>query len=212
MKRIFVIRHGETSWNREGRFQGHLDIPLNETGREQAAATGAAIAAISKSAPKVLLMTSPLMRARDTAGAIASATGEDLHFDGEWRERGYGVQEGSTFREWQARDPQGYALYKTNDPDYTPQGGETGRGFYERSVAAFAALAAMEGDSACVVTHGGVVSALYRWAQGMPLASPRSWEVPNCGINEFVFEQGAWRIVRFADVTHLRDLLDDVTV
>jgi 2,3-bisphosphoglycerate-dependent phosphoglycerate mutase len=208
MKRIFVIRHGETNWNREGRFQGQLDIPLNETGRSQAFAVAEAIA---KCAPQVL-WSSPLMRARDTASAIATRTGLDLHFDNEWRERGYGVLEGSTYQEWNARDPKGYALYKTNDPDYAPEGGETGRGFYERSVAAFKMLAEKPGKSACIVTHGGVISALYRWASGLPLSTPRSWEIPNTGINEFEFEQGAWRLRRFADTDHLDGLLDDVAV
>jgi 2,3-bisphosphoglycerate-dependent phosphoglycerate mutase len=209
MNRIFVIRHGETHWNREGRFQGSLDIPLNETGRAQAEATAQYVAAI---APKAEMFSSQLMRARDTAGAIAAALNTDLHFDISWRERGYGVQEGATYKEWQARDPAGYALYKTNDPDYTPQGGETGRMFYERSVNAFESLAARAGDVGCVVTHGGVISALYRWANALPLASPRAWEVPNCGINEFVREGAAWRLVRFADISHLKDMLDDVTV
>lgn len=209
MNRIFVIRHGETNWNREGRFQGSLDIPLNETGRAQAEATAEYM---QRMAPNALVYSSPLARARDTAAAIAAALNTALHFDVNWRERGYGVQEGCTYKEWQLRDPAGYALYKTNDPDYTPAGGETGRAFYQRSVNAFHALAALEGDTACVVTHGGVVSALYRWANALPLASPRTWEVPNCGINEFVREGSSWRIVRFADTAHLKNLLDDVTV
>jgi probable phosphoglycerate mutase len=208
MNRIFVIRHGETNWNREGRFQGSLDIPLNENGRAQAQAVADAVAALRPE----LLWSSPLSRARDTASAIAARLGRDLHFENEWRERGYGVIEGCTYQEWNARDAKGYTLYKTNDPDYAPEGGETGRGFYERSVAAFKALAAMPGESACVVTHGGVISALYRWAHGLPLSTPRAWEVPNTGINEFVRERGAWTLARFADVSHLKGLLDDVVV
>ncbi len=208
MKRIIIVRHGETNWNRDGRFQGQLDIALNETGRAQAFAVAEAV---TQFAPTVL-WSSPLMRARDTASAIATRLGLDLHFDGQWRERGYGVLEGATYREWQDRDPKGYALYKTNDPDYAPEGGESGRAFYERSVAAFQSLAARDGETACVVTHGGVISALYRWASALPLSTPRTWEIPNTGINEFEFEQGAWRIRRFADTDHLGGLLDDVAV
>jgi 2,3-bisphosphoglycerate-dependent phosphoglycerate mutase len=208
VNRIIVIRHGETNWNRDGRFQGQLDIPLNETGRAQAFAVAEAVAQFAPT----ILWSSPLMRARDTASAIAARCGLDLHFDAQWRERGYGVLEGTTYREWHDRDPKGYALYKTNDPDYAPEGGESGRAFYERSVDAFRVLAEREGGTACIVTHGGVISALYRWASKLPLSTPRTWEIPNTGINEFEFEQGAWRIRRFADTDHLGGLLDDVAV
>lgn len=102
MTRICVVRHGQTSWNVEGRLQGGSDIPLNDIGREQAR-RGARDLAGAVRGP-VTLVASPLSRAYDTAADIAAELGVQVHTDSRLVERSYGVWEGLTWDERVALD------------------------------------------------------------------------------------------------------------
>lgn len=103
MTRLYVVRHGQTSWNVEGRLQGSSDQPLNEFGREQAGQAAHSLAAVLRAPCTVV--SSPLVRALDTAVAIAEAAGAELHTDARLAERSYGVWEGLTWDERYALDP-----------------------------------------------------------------------------------------------------------
>ncbi len=113
---IYYIRHGETAWNAQGRFQGSQDIPLNDLGRRQAAAAGDILAGLlardgrSKSSPT--FVASPLGRARSTMelmrGVLKLPVG-DYAVDDRLREIGYGRWEGSTLAQMRASDPEIFA-------------------------------------------------------------------------------------------------------
>ncbi len=102
---LVLVRHGETDWNLTGRAQGHADIPLNATGRAQAAAVAPVLAAFGP----VRLWTSDLARARQTAEAIASATGLTLECDARLREYDVGERSGLTLAEAAAKFPREFA-------------------------------------------------------------------------------------------------------
>lgn len=129
---IYYIRHGETSWNAEGRLQGTRDIPLNDLGRKQAAHAGGVLAELlardGHESASLPFVASPLGRARATMelvrGRLQLAPG-DYALDDRLREIGYGVWEGSTLAEMQLADPVLYARRLTAKWTMAPEGGET---------------------------------------------------------------------------------------
>jgi broad specificity phosphatase PhoE len=132
MPTIYYIRHGETSWNAEGRLQGTLDIALNDRGRKQAAGAGHILADLiardGHDKAALPFVSSPLGRARSTmelVRRVLELPADDYSLDDRLREIGYGVWEGSTLAEMQAADPELYARRLTAKWTLAPEGGET---------------------------------------------------------------------------------------
>jgi probable phosphoglycerate mutase len=129
---IYYIRHGETSWNAEGRLQGVKDIPLNELGRAQAAHAGGILGELVRRDGRELsalsFVASPLLRARATMefvrGQLALPT-DGYALDDRLREIGYGQWEGSTLAEMEAADPVFFARRLAGKWMVAPTGGET---------------------------------------------------------------------------------------
>ena len=119
--RILAIRHGETAWNVDTRIQGQLDIPLNETGRWQAHRLALTVSDEDIAA----VYASDLLRAFQTAQAVAAGCGRPIVTDTGLRERGFGVFEGFTFNEIAARWPEQSERWRRRDPDFAPD--EIGR-------------------------------------------------------------------------------------
>lgn len=197
---IILVRHGETAWNRERRMQGQTDTSLSAIGREQAEAVGQRLSRHDFSA----LYSSDLARAWETAAAIARARGCEIRADRDLRERTFGVFEGLTYDEMMQRYPAEHARFSAREPDYAVPGGESPRGFYERSLACIERIAAAHaGTCVVVVTHGMVLDTLYRAARGMPLATKRDAPLLNASLNIFERSAVGWREVAWGDVEHL---------
>jgi broad specificity phosphatase PhoE len=165
---ILLARHGETDWNREGRFQGHADPPLNETGRAQAAVLTAELKGVELAA----VYSSPLRRALETAEVVATQHGfEPVAIDA-LREVDVGSWQGLTRPEVEARFPEQLARWL----DYE-QGWEDGESYEEmgrRVVAVLRELAdAHEGERILAVTHGGPIRAAFAFADGTSHADAR---------------------------------------
>lgn len=209
---ILLIRHGETAWNAEKRLQGHLDIALNTEGARQAALLAAALA------PERIdhIVSSDLLRARQTAEAIAGQRGMTVGTDLALRERCYGGFEGLLYSEIAARFPLEFAAWQARDVDAVlPLGanrGETFRQFYDRATGAILEHAAAHpGKTIALVAHGGVLECAYRKAVGLPLETPRDFKVLNASVNRFVAEEGVLKLVSWGEVQHLRPaVLDDL--
>jgi len=203
---LIAIRHGETGWNKESRFQGHLNSALNDEGLAQAQALGERLAAERFD----LLLSSDLGRALQTASAIAMRTGHEIVVEPRLRERRMGIFQGLTPAEVQARYPEEYARFSSRDPDYVIPEGESMRQLFERSVACFTALARRHaGLTLATVTHGGVLAMLYRHAMAMPLDVARDFPLHNTGVNRFRHRMGAWQLQSWGDIAHLENALDD---
>jgi broad specificity phosphatase PhoE len=152
---IWLVRHGESTWNSERRFQGERDAPLSERGREQAAAVARALAGTSFGA----LYTSPLSRARDTAAACAATLGLAPTPVDDLREMSLGDWEGLTVEAVVEREGDHYWRWLTSPADHPPPGGEPVERFQGRVAAALARLTARHPDeSVLAVTHGGVIA------------------------------------------------------
>ena len=202
-----MVRHGETAWNAEGRVQGQLDIPLNDVGRAQARATAAVLAEHDFTA----IYCSDLMRVRQTAEPAAKKLALPVLYMAELRERHYGMFETLTYVEVREKFPQQYARFRDKDPDFDFEGGETLRGFNERSLKAVDDLIARhQGEQILVFTHGGVLEMVYRHARAVGLSSPRDFEIPNAGINWFEVTPDQWTVWSWAEVAHLEAALDDL--
>lgn len=198
--RVIAIRHGETAWNAETRMQGQLDVPLNDAGRWQAGRVAAALADEAIDA----IYSSDLARALQTAEPLAAATGLAIATDAGLRERCFGVFQGLTFDEVEARWPEDSLRWRRREPDFAPAGAETLRDFAARCVAAAARIAARHpGQTIAIVTHGGVLDSLYRAAARVGLQSSRSWLLANAGINRLLHTPQGFTLVGWADTGHL---------
>ena len=198
--RIIAIRHGETAWNVDTRIQGHLDIPLNDTGLWQARQVARALAGEPLSA----IYASDLQRAHTTARAIAEATGAPLVPEPALRERSFGELEGRTFAEIEAELPEQARRWRQRDPHFAPEGGETLVQLRERIAATTHRLAALHtGGLVVLVAHGGVLDVLYRLATGQELQAPRTWQLTNAAINRLLWTPEGLTLVGWADTQHL---------
>ena len=207
--RVLAIRHGETAWNVDGRIQGQLDVPLNDTGRWQVHRLALAVADEGISA----IYSSDLLRALETAQAVARGCDRPITTDAGLRERGFGVFEGLSYDEINQRWPDQAARWRKREPDFRAEGGESLRQFFERSVGTVSRLAALHpGETIAIVSHGGVMDCLYRAATRIPLDAPRSWQLGNASINRLLYTPQGFTLIGWSDDHHLDDgALDEFT-
>ena len=200
--RVLAIRHGETDWNVDGRIQGQLDVALNAMGRWQVHRLALAVADEGIAA----VYASDLLRAFETAQAVARGCGQAVVTDAGLRERSFGVFEGLSFAEVRQRWPEQSERWRRRDAEFGPPGGETLNRFYERSIAAATRLAARHpGQTIALVSHGGVMDCLYRAASRVALDAPRSWQLGNAGINRLLYTPQGFTLVGWSDTYHLDD-------
>lgn len=179
---IALVRHGETDWNRERRIQGLTDIPLNDTGRQQAAATAEALRDESWDA----IYASPLSRAAETASIMAAGLGlaEPVHVP-ELVERRHGALEGL--------DPAGRAALEASAA--TIEGLEPRSAVIERSSAALLALAERHpGGRVLAVAHGGVIHSLILHLSDWTLPAP-GYRIDNGSVHLVRVVDGALELV-----------------
>ena len=152
---LLVMRHGRTAWNDTGRAQGHADIELDEVGRAQAAAAAAVLAPLGLSR----IWCSDLVRARETAAAVAALAGLEPEVLPGLREYEVGKRTGMTFDEFEAAFPDEYAAWLAGDESLTVPGAETTSDVRARIVPAMrACLDALEpGETGLVVSHGAAL-------------------------------------------------------
>lgn len=183
MTDLYLVRHGETDWNRMRRIQGRSDVPLNATGREQARLTGLLLTRRSIDA----VYSSPLSRASETASIIALALGLPTPtLDDAFIERDYGAAEGFDFHTIDDRFPPGAAV----------PGRESRDAVAARVVPALLDLARRHPDgSVVVVSHGGAIRAAITRAEPDGGFGP----ITNGSVHSFRVDQGDLRLVAFDD-------------
>jgi glucosyl-3-phosphoglycerate phosphatase len=194
VSRVIVWRHGRTEWNVEGRFQGQQDPPLVEAGRREAARAARHLVAGGLRADDVVVATSDLIRAVDTATALTDLLGVRLHVDSGFREHGLGSWEGLTRAEVADRYPEQFADWQAGRP-VRGRGGEGPDEVAARAVAALAALP--PATTAVVVTHaatsGRLIEALLALGpEHRRLVGP----LANCAWSELGRQGTRWRLLR----------------
>ena len=157
---MLLIRHGETPWNAAGRWQGHADPGLTDTGLAQARAVAKALRDEQGDAWH-RIVASDLARAQQTAEQIALALGLPIDTDRRLRELDVGAWSGLTREQIRDRDPETLRVFESGDPLVRPGGGESRQALRERALEFARELAAERaGEAVIVVTHRGVVRAL----------------------------------------------------
>jgi probable phosphoglycerate mutase len=207
---LLLIRHGETDWNREGRYQGRTDVPLSAEGQRQVAALATRLA----TTPIALAVSSPLARARVTAEAIVSARGIPLGFDPRLVEISHGQWEGKLASEVEQTHPELLRQWKT-EPDGDLAAGPDAESLGEVTARAWAALADVASrlrsdQTALVVAHDAVNRALLCRVLGLPLARVWSFRQAPATVNALTGPSlDQLQVVRLNDSEHCAPLFTE---
>lgn len=196
---FYLVRHGETDWNVEGRWQGHADVPLNTIGREQAHRLAERLRADGTRFD--VMVSSDLLRAWETAEIVGTAVGTQPQAMPELREIDLGTWSGLTRAEIATRDPETLARLDAGE-DLARGGAERVADLVARASAAVEHLAAQHaGQRVAVVTHGGVVRAVLQHA--LPHSDTWHTHIGNTSISILVRTRDGWDVVQINDMAHL---------
>jgi broad specificity phosphatase PhoE len=197
--RVFLVRHGQTSWNIEGKAQGHTDIPLDEVGLRQCESLHHAF----KGTRLDQIISSDLKRAQQTAEAISAATGAPIVLEPRLRERCFGEWEGDSYADVSSRLIEAALDKAIRWVLVRPPGGESFMDVWDR-VGAFVDGVFDSDEDIAIVSHGGTSSAVMaRLIHGHP-ETARSFRFGNTGIYELERRNdGFFSIVRYNDTHHL---------
>lgn len=188
------VRHGETYWNTAHKFQGQVNVPLNERGLQQAAESARALAA----EPFTLVLSSPLARARRTAEIIAQGHAAPIRDENLLVEQSYGIYEGESTRLF-LQDPSCpmYFYFRDATRYRAPIGGESFAQLAERArrlVREVLEPAAGEQESVLVAGHAAIFCALFLVLEDAPLERFWEYKLPNAGYAKYRCDgPGQWR-------------------
>jgi len=183
---LLLVRHGETDWNRDGRWQGHSDTHLNELGRQQAERLAEELDGAD------VVYSSDLIRARETAEILARRLGADVRLDERLRERGFGAWEGKTRAEIEAEFADAHARWAAgegpgaDDAEPFEDFAVRVRGFLDD------VLARHPDETVLIVSHGGSIRVIHALASGLDyVRDHRSIPaVPNCTLVRYSSKDG----------------------
>lgn len=171
--RLYLVRHGETDWNLQRRYQGQTDIPLNNTGIQQARKIAERLSKEEIHA----IYSSDLIRARETAKQIALPHKLKVIANACWRELSFGDWEGLAYPEIQTKAPDELTLWESDFTRYAPPHGETLTQLAERVLPAFDELRALHAEQTIlIVSHGGPLQIALCHALGVGFQ--RHWQFP----------------------------------
>lgn len=188
---LYIVRHGETDWNVEGRFQGQTDIPLNATGRAQARANGEALATLDEDWSTFDFVSSPLARCRNTMELIRSAMGvspTEYRVEPTIIEVTFGDWERRTIDEIAADEPDAVDERQRLKWDFVPPNGESYAMALERVKPYFVAVE----RPSVIVTHGGIIRALRHHYEGLPVMEAAHISIPQDRIYRVTADGAGW--------------------
>ena len=203
MTTLYLVRHGETDWNKENRAQGRSDQPLNATGAAQARALADSLADVAFSGA----FASDMSRAVETARPVLAGRDLRLTTVPGFREQDFGDWEGLDRQEVAARYPEEYRALMAGAGEFAPPGGETDTEFLGRVSAAVSKLGDLwssGGENLLVVAHGGVVRALIVNLLGLGAGALWRFRLANGSLSIVaVFGDGRATLDLMNDTSHL---------
>jgi probable phosphoglycerate mutase len=200
--RLVVIRHGETEWNINNRFQGHLDSKLTLPGEKQAEAIADAL----KGEAYDVIYSSDLKRAKHTAEIIAGKLNMRVYTEKDLREINLGAMQGLKKDEFIIKYPEVISKYNT-DPEYIIPGGESRMQLYCRVTEILEKIVRKhESQGILLVAHGGVLDCIIRYTFNIPLDRQRNFSLFNASINRFTVDKGEWKLESWGETSHMRDI------
>jgi len=205
--RLFLVRHGQSDGNAEGRFGGHSPTPLSALGRQQAELTARALA---KEKIQVIY-SSDLLRAMKTAEPLAEILDLPVIATPAFRERKVGVLEGKTFDESKAEHPKDYYALVNRSVHHIITGGESYRQLLRRATRELhEILRVHQGENIVIFSHTGAICFLTLYLLGAidRYTKTTPWLVTsNCGINRFeIRSRSNIRVLAFNDTRHLQKI------
>jgi broad specificity phosphatase PhoE len=211
IRRLLLVRHGVTTWNREGRFQGHLDSPLDALGEAEARALGTRIV---RDVPGLIrIVSSPLRRATATARILADALAGDgrpteIELEPGLIEIGQGDWSGRTHAELAEGDAERYGTWRQSGGFREPPGAESVPAAASRAADAMHRLLSVEvsaADTICCVSHGGILRLAAGRLVGMSDEEAWTMDVDNASLSVLARsgDGSGWRIVTWNDTAHL---------
>jgi alpha-ribazole phosphatase/probable phosphoglycerate mutase len=198
--RVYLLRHAETTWNAEGRLQGHLDAPLSERGRRQLEALTRALRPVALAA----LYSSPLSRARVCAEAVGAACGLAVQPVDEFREMNQGEWEGRLVDEVVAADGARVQAWWDAPHEVQVPGGESLQQLQARALRGFERVVARHhAEAVAIMAHGGVNKVILLAVLGAPLSHHGRIRQANACINIIEVNGESRRVVLLNDTVHL---------
>ncbi len=204
MLRLALVRHGETEWNKERRYQGQVDVPLSAIGEEQAALVANALSGRKFDA----IYTSDLKRAWQTATAILEKNGQNelsIFPEPRLREMSFGVLEGLTWDEAQEKHSPMLEAWMA-DYNQAPEGGESLDIFSSRISSFMAALGKKHAKKTILlVAHGGTLGEIICLSLSLPTEKRWAFTIDNASISEIILADDGYSILKHLnDTCHLR--------
>ncbi|MGD9645894.1 MAG: histidine phosphatase family protein [Pirellulales bacterium] len=197
---LYCIRHGESTYNSEGRIQGQADIPLSPLGRLQSEATSKALQGL----PIEAVFSSPLARAAETAAAIGRSLSVPVTLVEDLKEIHAGVFQGLKWSEIEAAHPTLARGWLDQEPDFVIPGGESRRALMHRGRAALETIRRSEHRQVVVVSHGGLLSAAFKALLEIP-AERNPFSLYNASINLIAWERQI-KLMAVNRIDHLREV------
>jgi probable phosphoglycerate mutase len=200
---LVIIRHGETEWNIKKLIQGHFDSPLTTKGIEQAHILGKRIAMIRPDH----IYSSDLGRAYETTRVITKYYKKPITVEKNLRERNLGIFQGYSWETIKTQFPKEFHEFVKADPDYRIPEGESYSQLIHRVLTVLHQIVSKHSyEKVLIITHGGIISSLFRHILSIPLSAPRRYKLKNTSINRVIVENDEWYIETFGDTSHLEYL------
>lgn len=200
MGKWYLVRHGETAWNREGRVQGHTNTALGEPGLVQAERVAVRLAPVSFAAA----YCSDLKRTVETAEAVLRGRGVPLRQMAELREANHGEWDGLTYQEVQDRYPERFAQFMSMQGDVSAPGGESAADVLKRACLARDRLIETHpDDDLLVVAHSGSLRALVVALLDLPLEASWRFRIEPCSVSIVAMHGRGATLELWNDVAHL---------
>ena len=198
--RLILIRHGETAWNQQGKFQGQSPIDLNEKGLSQANRLAKAVAAMAPDS----IYSSPLARTLSTARIIAEPLSKPVSTLEGLKEISLGELEGITGQEMRERYPELHEAWNAHAPSVTFPGGESLERLQDRAWACLEYLEnTYQGEAVAAVTHNFAIRTILCRLLALPLAQFTQFRIDLASITVLQVDSHARQIVTMNDVSHL---------
>ncbi|MEC8285798.1 MAG: histidine phosphatase family protein [SAR324 cluster bacterium] len=206
--RLLLIRHAQTEWNIQRRFQGHGDSPITEEGQEQLQRLKSRLAGLEFD----VVYSSDLRRTMETSKMLS---GKQRVEEPRLRERGVGILEGLNLEQIMAEHAEAFRAFRSGDKDHQIEGGESLQIALNRAWTFLEEMPEKHpGAELVAVSHAGLIRLICKKILGLALDAPNFFQIPNTSLTQLVFspKDRSWSLECLADTTHLQPVFDPLVV
>ena len=208
LTRLLLIRHAQTEWNIQRRFQGHGDSPITEEGQEQLQRLKSRLAGLEFD----VVYSSDLRRTMETSKMLS---GKQRVEEPRLRERGVGILEGLNVEQIMAEHAEAFRAFRSGDKNHQIEGGESLQNALNRAWTFLEEMPEKHpGAELAAVSHAGLIRLICKQILGLALDAPNFFQIPNTSLTQLVFspKDRSWSLEYLADTTHLQPVFDPLVV